>query len=213
MKRMDMAKAGNFAAVLGILVGISVGPASAGFERWTAEVKKNPFSSGTDVSLNYSVSQRQAVLLTCDSGQSGVRLIAIPGYEATATSLLYEPTMKIAVDGEIILEGLKGSVSAFGANLAGVSVDLAKSDADKLTDAFVSARRQIAVEDGMSSRPFLLTARGSTAAARKLKTCYLAQKGAAEPVADEDVGKRERIAEVRAEIEKLEAELKELEGS
>lgn len=137
--------------------------------------------------------------------------MAIPGYEASADTLLFEPIVRFAIDGEIILSNLSAKVSAFGANLAGVVIKLTKEDADKFTDGLLSAQRQIALEDGLSSKPFLLTARGSTAAAKKIKQCYQAQKGIApEPTADDDAGKAERIAEIKVEIEKLTKELEEL---
>lgn len=198
---------------LGLILSIaSINTAHAGFEKWTTTAKNNPFSGGVDVSVLYNVSCDGHIQVRCDSGEQGITIVAIPGYEANDNVLLYEPDIKIAIDGKIILTDISASVGAFGANLVGVIVKLTKQNADKLTDGFLSAQRQIAFEDGLSSKPFLLTARGSTAAAKKIKQCYQAQKGnAAAPLADEDSGKSERIAEIKIEIEKLTKELEVLE--
>lgn len=186
--------------------------AYAGFERWTANSKKNPFSGGTDVSVLYNVSRVAQVQVQCDSGKQGITIVAIPGYEVTPDALAYKPTVRFAVDGEIILSGVSASVSAFGANLAGVVIELTKENADKVTDGLLAAKRQIAIEDGLSSKPFLLTARGSTAAAKKVKQCYQAQKGdAPEPKTDDEAANANRIAEIKEQIEKLKSELLELE--
>lgn len=194
------------------LLLVSMNSANAGFERWTASAKKNPFSGGVDVSVIYNVSRNSQVQVQCDSGKQGIKIVAIPGFEASADLLIFTPSIRFAVDGKIILTDVPAKVSVFGANLAGVAITLTKENADKFTDGLLSAKRQIALEDGISSKPFLLTARGSTAAARKIKQCYQAQKGAApEPTADDDAGRVERIAEIKLEIKKLTDELNKLE--
>lgn len=203
----------KFAAVaLGSLMAL-VSPAEAGFQRWTATVTSNPFSDGTNVSVLYNMNRRAQVQVRCDSGEQGIELVMIPGYEMSFGASAFRPTVRIAVDGEIILEGIRGEVSAYGANQAGVSITLQRADADVLTDAFVKALRQIAIEDGMSQEPLLLTARGSTAAARKVQQCYQAQKGGDEPLTDEQVAgtsSSERAREIQAEIDRLQAELRQL---
>jgi len=187
--------------------------ANAGFQRWSATVEKNPFSGGVDVSVLYLVSRDAQIQVRCDSGKQGITIVAIPGYEATADALAFEPSVRFAVDGDILLSDIPARVSSFGSNLAGVVIHLSKEKADRFTDGMLSARRQIAIEDGMSTKPFLLTARGSTAAARKVKQCYQAQKGSGmAPIADEDRGKADRIRELRLQIEQLKKELAELEN-
>ncbi|MEP2945906.1 MAG: hypothetical protein ABJN11_16060 [Lentilitoribacter sp.] len=195
-----------------LLFYLTTNIAYAGFERWTTTAKNNPFSGGVDVSVLYNVSRDAQVQVQCDSGEQGITIVAIPGYEVTGGVLSLEPAVNIAIDGEIILSDVKARISAFGANLVGIVIKLEKQNADKLTDGFLSAQSQIALDDGISTKPFLLTAKGSTSAAKKVKQCYQAQKGAgSEPVADDDMGKAERIAELKLEIEKLTQELKALE--
>lgn len=194
------------------LIFATITTANAGFERWTAETKKNPFSGGVDVSVLYNLNRDAQIQVNCDSAKQGITITAIPGYEASSDSLAFKPTIRFAVDGEIILSDIAARTAAYGANLLGVVIELTKENADKFTDGLLSAKRQIAIEDGMSTEPFLLTAKGSTAAAQKVKQCYQAQKGVApEPTADDDAGKIERIAEIKLEVEKLTNELKELE--
>ena len=198
---------------LALFVLVQTNSAHAGFQRWTASVKNNPFSGGKDVSVLYIVNANSQIQIVCDSAKQGIRMTVIPGYEASPAALSRSPTVRIAVDGEIILSKLVGMVNTFGANLAGVSVELTKSAADTMTAAFVSARRQIAIEDGMSNGPHLLTARGSTAAARKVQQCYRAQKGTeAAPAADADATRNQQIAEIEQQVRDLQARLRTLKG-
>lgn len=198
-----------------IAIACMATPAKADFQRWSAEVEENPFSGGTNVVLNYSLALRTQVQVNCDSSGDGIELIAIPGYEYTSDMALFFPTVKLAVDGEIIINGVVSDVGAFGANQAGVKAQLNKEQAEKLTSAFVSAKRQIAVEDGMSSKPFLLTARGSTAAAQKLRLCYEAQSVkdiTSSEISENDAEKSQSRTEedIQKEINALELELQTL---
>lgn len=200
-----------FALTVTLTLSVQFSLAYAGFERWTSQVENNPFTGGTDVTVLYNLSARSQVSLSCDSAENGVNLVAIPGWEMTSSIDGFEPSMKIAVDGNIILSGLIAQIGAFGENLAGAYITLTKEDAVKLTEAFVTAQKQIAIEDGMSTKPFLMSARGSTASALKLKQCYEAQKGISQaPATDDQLGKQARIAEIQAEIKKLRNELLEL---
>lgn len=191
----------------------SINSANAGFRSWSYEIKQNPFSGGIDVAVLYSLTERTQVQVSCDSGKSGIKIVAIPGYEMTERMRSLRPKTRIAVDGEIILSEMEGNVRSFGANKAGIIIELTKKDAVALTNAFIAAQRQIAIEDGMSARPFLLSAKGSTAAAKKIKQCYDAQKGNGTDISvDGAPSNAERIAEIKAEIEKLNKELGELEN-
>ena len=183
------------------------------FDRWEVEVKKNPFTNGVDVSSVYPISFRSQVAISCDSGKTGIRLVAIPGFEFSSDLSLITPKVKIAVDGNVISGGLNGRVKAFGANLAGVVVEIDNQQAEIITSAFAAAKRQIAIKDGISTKPFLLTARGSTKSAQKIQQCFRAQRQqAAPPLADDQsaVSKAEQILEIENQISELQSKLRAL---
>jgi hypothetical protein len=149
---------------------VSAQPALAGLERWTAEVTDDPFSKGTRVVVDYMSSLRSGVLIFCDTKQSGVKIRALPGYVFQGLMADLTPKMEIAVDGEMVISG-DAEVGSVGDNLTAVEVDFDKGLSQLFVDKFAVAQRQVALKDGMSDAPYLLSARGSTKAAGLLKKC------------------------------------------
>lgn len=168
----------QFAAVAAILI-LMVSPVLAGWLRWTYDVEKDPFSSGQRLTISYSTSQRSGVFVFCDTSKDGIELRPIAGWHldhATLTKLnATEIKASIAVDGKILVEDTPSNAGICGDAIACTSILLDKRTANKLVDAFIEARKQIAIKDGISDRPHLLTARGSTKAARELKKCLYLQ--------------------------------------
>jgi hypothetical protein len=162
---------------IGALVGFLAmcKSAHAGFDRWTTEVEKDPFSGGTRVTVDLSTSIRSGVIIFCDSSEQGVRVRIIPGYEYDPVLEGETPTVEFAIDGTKLLsqEGYTGSV---GANLAVAEVGLTPENSRRFIEKFAKAESQVAIKDGISDRPALLTARGSTKAGAVLSTCINQQQ-------------------------------------
>ena len=160
-----------FAAIVACLTGTA---ANAGFDQWSTEVEKDPFSNGIRVTVDYSTSIRSGVLLFCDTTENGVSVRAVPGYVHEAAMAGFKPRMDFAVDGKLV-GGAVGTVAIVGDSLAAVEVKLQLAQAREFLKAFAAAKRQIAIRDGMSDRPYLLSARGSTKAGTNLFECLKRQ--------------------------------------
>lgn len=159
-----------FAAVLG-----ASAPAYAGFDRWTFEIEQDPFSGGERVVVDYSSTMRSGVLVMCDSSQKGLLIRAIPGYTFEAGYDSIDPEIEVAFDGQRVL-GQTGETGSVGDNLAVAQVMLTAENAKTFVEGFAKAQKQVAIKDGMSDRPHLLRARGSTAAGEALQGCLDKQK-------------------------------------
>lgn len=159
---------------LGILIAaalsLSAAPASAGFDSWTVDMDNDPFSGGHRVTVDYSSSIRSGVIIICDTTERGLLVRAIPGFAFDADMQGFEPEVEFAIDGERLL-GQLGQTGAVGDNLAIAQTMLSPENARKFVDAFAKAKKQIAIKDGISDRPYLLSARGSTKAGAALVVC------------------------------------------
>lgn len=162
------------AGVCAFLIASSA-PALAGFNSWTAESEDDPFSGGNRTTVDYSNSIRSGVLIICDTAQPGLMVRAVPGFAFEAGLSDVTPEMEFAIDGAKIL-GQTGRVGAVGDNIAAAETQLSKENSETFVKAFAAASKQIAIKDGISDRPFLLTARGSTKAGAALVKCMAAQK-------------------------------------
>lgn len=159
-------------AIAGLL--LSAGTASADFERWSAEIENDPFSNGMRVTVGYMSSMRSGILIICDTKEPGMLIRAIPGFAYESSLALVTPEIQIAVDGNIMTAG-DGETGSVGDNLAVSQVTLNKETALQFVDLFTAAKKQVAIKDGISDRPFLLSARGSTKASEALKRCIAGQ--------------------------------------
>ncbi len=160
--------------VLAVLLAAAV-PAHAGFDSWTFETEEDPFSGGQRVVVTYSASMRSGALIMCDSAQSGVMLRVIPGYTFEPGYAGFEPEVEVAFDGKRLL-GQTGETGSVGDNLAVAQVMLTPENAALFVEGFKEASKQVAIKDGMSDRPHLLRARGSTKAGEALQGCLDKQK-------------------------------------
>lgn len=159
------------ALVLSIgLLAASVAPASAGFLEWNADVEEDPFSGGKRVTAGYMSSIRSGVVIICDTAEQGLMIRAIPGFAFDATLLGISPEIEVAIDGSRLL-GQQGQTGSVGDNLAIAEVLLSVENSRTFVKAFAEAKKQIAVKDGISDRPHLFTARGSTKAGAALVKC------------------------------------------
>lgn len=145
------------------------------FNSWDTEVEDDPFSGGKRVTTTYMSSVRSGVLVICDSAENGLIVRAIPGFEFDEVLEGATPMFEIAVDGTRLL-GETGTTGAVGSNLAISQVVLTGDNSRDFVEAFSKAQKQIAVKDGISDRPHLLTARGSTKAGAALTKCIDLQK-------------------------------------
>lgn len=153
-----------------VLSIISASTASAGFETWTSESEANPFSGGEKVSATFMTSIRSGVVVLCDTAEAGIRVRAIPGFEYVESLVGFTPTMKFAFDGKVLFDA-EGETGSVGQNLAIAQVLLTGEQAKQFVDAFAGAKKQIAIEDGISDSPHLLKANGSTAAGGAVVRC------------------------------------------
>ncbi len=149
----------------------SLGAATAGFDSWTVETESDPFAGAQIVTASYNSSARSGVFIECNSETGTVILKAIAGWAYIPDLATVTPEVQYAVDGNVIAITGVAETGAFGDNVAGVSVRFDADQARKLVEAFSGAKKQIAVKDGISDSPLLLTARGSTAVGKKLLGC------------------------------------------
>ena len=167
------------ALFLGVSIFLTV-HATAGLLRWSVETEPDPFSKGGRVTASFSSSVRSGVLLFYDSAKSGMELRAIAGWRMSDADFLALSSLplkaSIAIDGEVLLTDLDVVPGQCGNSIACASIKLDSAASAAVIRAFVSARRQIAIKDGISDRPHLLTARGSTKSARALQRCLDGQK-------------------------------------
>lgn len=155
-----------------ILVALAstAGPAAADFNRWSSETEQDPFSGGKRVTVDYMSSLRSGVIIICDTKETGLMIRAIPGFTFTDVLVGATPEMEFAIDGVRIM-GQSGQTGAVGDNLAVAQTMLTKENAETFVAAFAGARKQVAIKDGISDRPYLLSARGSTKAGGDLVSC------------------------------------------
>ncbi|GGE94114.1 hypothetical protein H1W37_05055 [Stappia taiwanensis] len=161
----------RFSSILAaILLAFSTFPGHAGFQRWGADVEADPFSNGVRVTVDYTSSARSGVLIICDTSEEGLMVRAIPGFSYDSSLMLIDPKIEFAFDGYRLFSQT-GETGAVGDNLAVAQVTLTPVNARVFVAAFAAARKQIAIKDGISDRPHLMTARGSTRAGRTLASC------------------------------------------
>ncbi|CAN7345667.1 hypothetical protein [Neorhizobium sp. LjRoot104] len=157
------------------LVAVSAGVVDAGFQAWTVDSEDDPFSKGTRVTVDFMSSLRSGVLFICDSAESGLLIRAIPGFAHEPILKGIVPKIEIAIDGKLLF-GQDGETGAVGDNLAVSQTMLSPDNAKSFATTFSAATKQIAIKDGISDRPHLLTARGSTKAGKALVACMERQK-------------------------------------
>lgn len=160
-----------YLSVLMFVFGVSA--ANAGFDRWTSEVRSDPFSGGEMVLVNLTTSMRSGVLLMCETAKSSIKVRAIPGYAFTPDMQGQSSVMEFAIDGHRLFSqgALVGSV---GDNQVAIEAVISKGNALEFATKFAEAKEQIAIKDGISDRPYLLPARGSTASGAALLRCLQA---------------------------------------
>lgn len=144
--------------------------AMAGFDSWTVDVESDPFSGGQRVTVSISTSSRSGVVIFCDTAETGLTVRAVPGFTYEEGMEGFVPQMEFAVDGERIVAET-GEVGAVGDNLAISEVKLLGAGASQFVDAFSDAKSQVAIKDGISDRPHLMSARGTTKSGKALLTC------------------------------------------
>jgi hypothetical protein len=147
-----------------------VTPAKADFQRWSAEVESDPFTGGNNVSATYLMSVRSGAFIECDSATHELTFKVVAGWEYETSIADYVPTIDIAIDGKIF-GSYEGKTGAYGSNIAGVFFKLSGEKAVDLLRAIAGSQKQIAVRDGISDGPHLMSAKGSTAAGKKLLSC------------------------------------------
>lgn len=159
-----------------ILVGTallagSYSTAIAGFQTWSADTEADPFSGGKRVTVSFMNSLRSGVLVICDTAEAGLMVRAVPGFTFEESLREVTPEIEFAFDGQRLL-GQSGETGAVGDNLAAAQTTLSKENAEAFVKAFASAKKQVAIKDGISDRPHLLTARGSTKAGQALVSLH-----------------------------------------
>ncbi len=155
---------------ISLLFLAAASPAAAGFDRWSSQTEQDPFSGGKRVTVDYMSSLRSGVIIICDTKETGLMVRAIPGFIYNDLLASVTPQMEFAIDGVRIL-GQEAQTGAVGDNLAVAQTMLTKENAETFVAAFAGARKQVAIKDGISDRPYLLSARGSTKAGADLVAC------------------------------------------
>ena len=146
------------------------GTAHADFLRWSVVVEEDPFTNGNNITANYLTSIRSGVFLSCDSETKILTIKAVAGYAYEARLAPLTPTAEIMID-KVMVGSYQAQVGAFGDNIAGIVFDLRGVEVDTFLKAFIASKKQIAIKDGISDRPHLLRASGSTKAGQKLAAC------------------------------------------
>jgi hypothetical protein len=146
----------------------------AGLLQWSVDKQSDPFSGGDSVSVSFMSSFRSGVLLLCDSAHEGLTVRSIPGFDYDDKLDGFTPTVKFAFDGKLLFN-TEGRVGKVGNNLAISEAELKGSQAKQFVDAFASAKKQTAIDDGISDKPQLLTANGSTASGAAILACISKQ--------------------------------------
>ncbi len=154
-----------------ITAGLFTGTAHAGFGSWTTDVDADPFSGGNNVTVSYMSSLRSGATLLCDSATKALTVRVIPGFVYDIRMEGFQPEMKFAIDSKKLEIDAVGETGSVGDNLAIAQTVLTGDDAKAFVDAFASAKKQVAVKDGISSKPFIGKATGSTAAGKALLDC------------------------------------------
>jgi hypothetical protein len=153
---------------------ITVNSAYAGWNKWSSEVKKDPFTGGEKVFLGFSPSTNSSLSIKCDTSKTGIEVRSIPGWRGDDSLTDRQPTIKLAIDGDLLFtnQTIATSVGLYGGDyLIGISAMLDQRQSQEFIARFVKAKRQIAMDDGMSTGPTITTARGSTKSGRALIKC------------------------------------------
>lgn len=151
------------------------------YDTWNVEVEKDPFTGSERITVSYFQSARSGVFILCRPDESGLNLRMLPGwrFDDGDTERYAEAIMSrfaIAVDGEVLdVTPTKTSFGNIDDNLANADVHIDHDAARKVVEAWINAKSQIALKDGVSDGPFLLTARGSTNSGRVLESCLDSQ--------------------------------------
>jgi hypothetical protein len=151
-------------------VVLFAGQSFADFMAWSSETEDDPFSKGQRVTVDFMSTIRSGIILICDSSEQGLLLRAIPGFAFDNALAGAEPEIEIAIDGERIV-GQTGETGSVGDNLATAQVMLTGENAEVFLEAFEKAKKQVAIKDGISDRPHLLSARGSSKTSKALRAC------------------------------------------
>ena len=157
-----------------ILVLFAATSAEAGWKKWSSEVKTDPFTGGEKVFLGFSPSTNSSLSVKCDTSKTGIEVRSIPGWRGDNSLIDSKPTIKLAIDGDLLFIGqtITTSVGLYGGDyLIGISAMLDQGQSEEFIARFVKAKRQIAMDDGMSTGPIITTARGSTKSGRALIKC------------------------------------------
>ncbi|MGC0053686.1 hypothetical protein ACNSPG_11550 [Brucella pituitosa] len=171
--------------------------ANAGLRQWTSESEADPFSGGKKVTVDYMDTLRSGVLISCDTAESGMQIRAIPGFDYVSSLALVSPSASFAIDGSRLFDA-DGETAQVGNNLAAVNIDLDSVQANRFVKAFAASKRQIAIQDGISDKPHLLTASGSTKAGKVLLSCLEAQKAALSSERKDEVPEKELTLKAEA---------------
>ena len=162
-----------FARLAGLavaLLALGGGEAHAGFKTWSTKVESDPFSGGTKVTVDFASTITSGILVVCDTSQNGMMVRSVPGFSFSDALKDYKPILEFAIDGSRLL-GQQGETNSVGDNLAVAQVQLTHYHAEALAYAFTRAKKQIAIKDGISDRPFLLGVAGSSKAGAALTRC------------------------------------------
>lgn len=158
---------------------LTTSTANAGWQRWSSTREKDPFDNSIKITVSYTESQSSIVLAKCDSKKRGIvlRIVTGLGFKSGYSDL--DATLKVAIDGQIIFEDLKGKTGSYGSGVGilGADYPLDKTASFKLAKAMVGARRQVAFRDNLVDRAYLLNAKGSTKAFKQLADCVNNQLG------------------------------------
>jgi hypothetical protein len=155
-----------------LALAISAMPAAAfaGFDSWTSETKDDPFSGGKSIIVGNMATMRSGVLILCDTSKIGITIRSVPGFNSEKGYSGFIPTLEFAVDGKKLFEE-KGEIGAVGDNLAMSEAELSADHSKEFVTAFSTAKKQIAVKDGISQKPMLMNAQGTTKTGKELSSC------------------------------------------
>ncbi|MFT3687976.1 hypothetical protein [Paenirhodobacter sp.] len=149
------------------------------------EPETDPFSGSNKITAFVLIgsgfgARISGAAVICDTSEDGITVRAIPGYthDGSDSAAISLGALNAAFADDKRLETVTvsdASAGTVGSDQLAIDLLLDKEASEAFLNAMAAARKSIMVKDGVNSGPIKLSARGSSAAAKKLLECVKAQ--------------------------------------
>lgn len=157
-------------AAFALLLNLASGYAHAEEGKWVTEIQNDPFAKAQRIRIGYLSPGEVGVFLFCYQDVGGFNLTVVPGYPHESWMDRRPALMELAVDGRHVWEE-KAKVGKFDNGLVYSEIDFTPLTGRWLVDAFIQAREQIAILDGIGERGHLLNVDGARKAGEAISRC------------------------------------------